>query len=845
MAPEPATTRRKRTRLQDAQDEIASDATSSEPAATAKKRKLNAAAASSAANGPAVTTATRSSARATARTASSTKAPNKAGTTKVAAEPVVPAVKVAKLQKLQADNPPPPVRPAVKPAVKSAAKPAVKPAVKARALSAKRSANNIYDVPDSGDELELQAADESKKSAPRTKKQANGVSKSASGPAKPVASKGKSVVAKNGEPESKQPASRKPRGRLGKIGQADTDESDQLSDTVKPAVKQPRVNKNQAWLQNSPSKDSPAPKGILTPRHKKAGRPRKNVAFDSGSKKPIEEVFFEDLPSVAKSARSKATKQVIEASDDDEEQSTEDNEICVICSKPDSEAPNQILFCEHCDKGFHQECYGVPVIPEDDWFCKDCLQEDIVPGAQNSVQVSGASSAVTECPDIPNFDRHLKSMQRVLLDRCSGSRRVRLKGQDEAYDKTYQLVEQTVLAGEGNSMMVIGARGCGKTLLVETIMSDLATENTESFHVIRLSGFIHTDDKLALKEIWRQLGKEMEVEDDLNKTSNYADTLASLLALLSHPSEITGTDEGVTSKSVVFVIDEFDLFATHARQTLLYNLFDIAQARKAPIAVLGLTTRIDVVESLEKRVKSRFSHRYSVPAFWDICRQGLVVEEEDLDSEGFDVALEGLDEFRRWWEGRIEVLRETPSFQDHLDYHFYTSKSVAAFFTSLIMPLSTLSPSSLDLKVLETNLEHVSLEAPDSKHHLVAALSDLELAMLIAAARLDIVAHTDTVNFAMAYDEYSSQMGKQRVQAGGSGMLALGAGGRVWGRGVAGMAWERLASLGLMIPAGIGGRSNSAHGGLEGKMFKLEVVLEEIPGAVELPGFLTKWCTQI
>lgn len=154
----------------------------------------------------------------------------------------------------------------------------------------------------------------------------------------------------------------------------------------------------------------------------------------------------------------------------------------------------------------------------------------------------------------------------------------------------------------------------------------------------------------------------MEVEDDLNKTSNYADTLASLLALLSHPSEITGRDEGVTSKSVVFVIDEFDLFATHARQTLLYNLFDIAQARKAPIAVLGLTTRIDVVESLEKRVKSRFSHRYvhmslpkSVPAFWDICRQGLVVEEEDLDSEGFDVALEGLDEFRRWWEGRIEV----------------------------------------------------------------------------------------------------------------------------------------------------------------------------------------------
>jgi origin recognition complex subunit 4 len=118
----------------------------------------------------------------------------------------------------------------------------------------------------------------------------------------------------------------------------------------------------------------------------------------------------------------------------------------------------------------------------------------------------------------------------------------------------------------------------------------------------------------------------------------------------------------VTSKSVIFIIDEFDLFATHARQTLLYNLFDIAQARKAPIAVLGLTTRIDVVESLEKRVKSRFSHRYvylslakSLPAFWDICRHGLAIDADGLRSEGIDTAQKGLDEFLQWWNARIDV----------------------------------------------------------------------------------------------------------------------------------------------------------------------------------------------
>lgn len=44
----------------------------------------------------------------------------------------------------------------------------------------------------------------------------------------------------------------------------------------------------------------------------------------------------------------------------------------------------------------------------------------------------------------------------------------------------------------------------------------------KEFHVVRLNGFIHTDDKLALKEIWRQLGKEMDVEDDLlNRVSTF------------------------------------------------------------------------------------------------------------------------------------------------------------------------------------------------------------------------------------------------------------------------------------------------------------------------------------
>lgn len=138
--------------------------------------------------------------------------------------------------------------------------------------------------------------------------------------------------------------------------------------------------------------------------------------------------------------------------------------------------------------------------------------------------------------------------------------------------------------------------------------------------------------------------------------------MMSLLALLSHPSEITGEDEGLISQAVIFVIDEFDQFAYHPRQTLLYNLFDIAQARKAPIAVLGCTSRVDVVEMLEKRVKSRFSHRFvyvaparSLTGFWEVCRQGLVVDKDDAAEEGMDTELEGFDEFMEYWAKKIDV----------------------------------------------------------------------------------------------------------------------------------------------------------------------------------------------
>ncbi len=353
---------------------------------------------------------------------------------------------------------------------------------------------------------------------------------------------------------------------------------------------------------------------------------------------------------------------------------SEDDEVCAVCQLPDSMPPNEILFCDNCDRAFHQECCEPNVldIPEDDWLCKDCdlekmpVETEVRPvenelPAVEEVVVNG-ESAKGDVPDILGLEKHLSVVQRVVMEKLTGRMALKLVGLEEELGKVYQVVEQTVVSGEGNSMLVIGARGCGKTALVNKVIADLSEENRENFHVVRLNGFIYTDDKLALRDIWRQLGKEMEVEDLTSRTNNYADTLASLLALLSHPEEISAEQAGHTAKSVVFILDEFDLFTHHARQTLLYNLFDIAQARKAPICVLGLTTKIDVVEMLEKRVKSRFSHRYvhlplprSLPAFRDICRQGLTVDVAEIEAAAHDAEAEGLDEFLAYWDSMVTV----------------------------------------------------------------------------------------------------------------------------------------------------------------------------------------------
>lgn len=95
---------------------------------------------------------------------------------------------------------------------------------------------------------------------------------------------------------------------------------------------------------------------------------------DRDPRKPVAEAAVE-LPASWKIATAgrpsaEAAREAIAAKNKADQ--IDDNAVCVVCFDGDSTATNEIIYCDGCNVGVHQACYGVQVIPDGDWFCDRC-----------------------------------------------------------------------------------------------------------------------------------------------------------------------------------------------------------------------------------------------------------------------------------------------------------------------------------------------------------------------------------------------------------------------------------------------------------------------------------------
>lgn len=353
------------------------------------------------------------------------------------------------------------------------------------------------------------------------------------------------------------------------------------------------------------------------------------------------------------------------------------------------------------------------------------------------------------------------------------------RGYESEWQHIRDLLSRTAEHGESNSALLLGPRGCGKTTLVTSVLADLLPD--ENFYrntlIVYLNGLLHTDDRLALKSATAQMNLENAVDGKV--FGSFAENLAFLLECLK-------AGDKKRSKSVIFLLEEFDLFCAHHNQTLLYNLFDVAQSAQAPICVLGITARLDVIELLEKRVKSRFSHRqiFILPRengiedrvelfklllklptdkelkehtklFKPIPAEALQNHELPLLRRVFKPSDYSFDS--KWvsqWNKHIDVLAANPKVTSVLQNMYYYDVVEATFKTFLFELVSLLSDTNPFVTVEDIQLLGQQFEC-DDKINLLCGLSVLEQCLLIAMKHHSEIFDRDPFNFEMILTRYN------------------------------------------------------------------------------------------
>lgn len=310
---------------------------------------------------------------------------------------------------------------------------------------------------------------------------------------------------------------------------------------------------------------------------------------------------------------------------------------------------------------------------------------------------------------------------------------------DTNYSKLKFMISTSVAEACNNSILLLGPRGSGKLAVLDLVLQDLLIQYPDSISVVRLNGLLHCDDISAFKEIARQLCMEHQLL--FSKAASFDDNSQFMVAVLK--------ECGLAHKTVIFILDEFDLFA-QGKQRLLYSLLDAMQSVSSQAVVLGISCRLDADQLLEKRVRSRFSHRkllFLPPSIEDSQRLLVHMLTLPIDSSlPYDYAVE----FNKKVQNIIEDKRFKEIFNKLLNFDSSVKHLLKFLFYAVShMDLQTGFLSRENFETAFTNIQR------QPKLECLKNCSVLELYILVSMKRLE-VKEKSLCNFNAVMKEYKN-----------------------------------------------------------------------------------------
>ncbi|BAO42112.1 origin recognition complex subunit 4 [Kluyveromyces marxianus] len=429
---------------------------------------------------------------------------------------------------------------------------------------------------------------------------------------------------------------------------------------------------------------------------------------------------------------------------------------------------------------------------------------------RKSVEKEDSSSQNSGGPS--DSDKQLfKSLQRYLIRKLNGNlsfKDSKVPGflKDTAF-QLERLLRQCIIQKESHSAIIIGPRSGYKSLLIKRELESLRATHEEQFIVINLNGYLNSENS-AISSIAEQLEYELSrrsnntMQGQKTKDLGISDgtpteVFENILKLLD---SFTVTPlKGVHSQkeksehvTLVFVFDEIDQFAGPVRQTLLYNLFDLVETSRIPVCVLGLTTKISIMQFLENRVKSRFSQRIINMPFISNFDQFVQTFEELLEIDDAELK----NQFS-WNTYLKSLLRNEKSEIFRVLKTNYDNFKDTEVIRNALIPSIALSKSYEELtQEIETCIKmkkYLANQLSDTVASKLRSLSELELGILISACRV-AVKNDEFINLTLVHEEFT-KLGKSHKTTFADKF-------KLWTKQDMKNVWENLAVLELITERG-------------------------------------------